>query len=125
LFHFWFSGATIQERLSAIDREALEKNEKPFPLSFFPSGEGEKPLPGLFLTDQVIQVSSFKKAEDNDDLIIRLFEPTGERRSTTLSLPCASVEKKVSLEAFEIKTFRFDWKAKTFADVDLMENRFS
>ncbi len=40
------------------------------------------------------------------DLIIRLFEPTGRKRTTVLSLPFARVRRNVELTPFEVKTLR-------------------
>ena len=122
LFRFWFNGGKVQDRLLAIDRQALVKNEKPFALSFFPPGQGEKPKPGVVLSDKVVQVTSIKKAEESVDLIIRLFEPTGQGRATTLSLPFVPIQKKILLQGFEIKTLKFNLKTRKFIEIDLMEN---
>jgi len=62
-----------------------------------------------------------KRAEDGRGLIIRLFEPTGKKRKTTLSLPWAKARKTVTLSPFEIRTFRFRPRAGTFEEVDLLE----
>ena len=122
LFRFWINGGEIQHRLSALDREALVKNEKPFAVSFFPHGFGEKQKPGVVLSDSVVQIATIKKAEKSDDLIIRLFEPTGHSRSTTLSIPTINFASKINLNAFEIKTCRVDLINGNMVYVDLMEN---
>jgi hypothetical protein len=93
IFRFWFDGGRRAERLTAVDREALAKNEKPFALAFFPSGQGKRPLPFIELSDDAVQVAAMKKAEDGRGLIIRLFEPTGQKRKTVLSLPWAKARK--------------------------------
>jgi alpha-mannosidase len=96
-------------------------NEPPFALCFSPSNAGDKPQPGAVLSDQTTQLAAFKRAEDGKDLIIRLFEPTGRKRSTTLSLPFAGARKKVNLSPFEIKTLRFNPNRRRFIEVDLLE----
>jgi alpha-mannosidase len=121
LFHFWINGGSRSARLTAVDREALVKNEKPFALAFFPSGRGKKPDPFVVLSDGAVQVAALKKAEDANGLIIRLFEPTGRKRLTTLSLPWAAIQKKVSLSPFEVRTFAFNPKTRRFLEVDLLE----
>jgi alpha-mannosidase len=121
LFRFWVKGGKKQERLAAVDREALAHNEKHFALSFFPSGTGRKPKPACVLSDDAIQVAAFKKAEDGPDLIIRLFEPTGKKRTAVLSLPFVPARTKVQLRPFEIRTLRFDPKTHEFQEVDLLE----
>jgi alpha-mannosidase len=104
-----------------VDREALTQNEKPFILSFFPSGQGKKPKPLAELQDHVVQLAAFKKAERGEDYIIRLFEPTGKNRSTTLVLPPLGLKKKIDLTGFEIKTLKVNARKKTLKEVSLME----
>jgi alpha-mannosidase len=121
VFHFWLNGGEAVERLERIDREALVKNEKPYVLSFFPPGRGKKTGAFIVLSDPTVQVSALKKAEDTEDLIIRLFEPTGKKRTTVLSLPFVPAKIRISLKPFELKTLRFSPKSRTFEDVDLLE----
>ena len=66
-------------------------------------------------------MSALKKAEDTEDLIIRLFEPTGKKRTTVLSLPFVPAKTRISLKPFELKTLRFSLKSRTFEEVDLLE----
>ncbi|MGI6706067.1 MAG: glycoside hydrolase family 38 C-terminal domain-containing protein [Clostridia bacterium] len=121
LFRFWINGGNAGQRLEAIDREALVHNEKPFVLSFFPSGDGLLPRPMMMVEDRAVQLTAFKKAEDSEDYIIRLFEPTGQGRSTRLTFPTLDMEAEISLEKFEIKTLKLDPKARTLTEVSLME----
>ena len=121
IFRFWFSGGRRGPRLAAIDREALAKNEKPFVLAFFPAGQGKRPLPFMELSDDAVQVAAAKRAEDGRGLIFRLFEPTGQKRKTVLTLPWARAKKTVTLSPFEIRSFRFRPGARTFEEVDLLE----
>jgi alpha-mannosidase len=120
-FRFWLNGGPAGERLAAIDREALAHNEPPIVLSFMPSGEGKSPQPFVTVSDDAIQVTALKKSEEGDDLIIRLFEPTGQPRSATLALPFARLAWEVSLGAFEVQTHRVNWQTKTWAITSLME----
>jgi alpha-mannosidase len=121
IFRFWLNGGDLSSRLTAVDREALAKNEKPFVLSFFPAGRGKKPQPFVHLSDEAVEITAAKKAEDGGNLIIRLFEPTGKKRTTILSLPWAAASKKVSLSAFEIKTLSFNPRTGVFRELDLLE----
>ncbi len=121
VFRFWFNGGPVRARLDAIDREALARNEKPFALSFFPPGTGKRPGPGVVVGDDVVQVTAIKKAHDDNDLIIRLFEPTGRARSTVVSIPSAGVRTKVALAPFEVKTLKVNVRRKSVREVDLIE----
>ena len=121
LFKFWFNGGQAADRLRKIDREALVKNEKPFALSFFPSGVETMPKPLATLSDEVVQIIAIKLAENSDDVIVRLFEPTGEQRTTTLNMPFAGICKKISLSPFEIKTLKIDIQNRKVIETNLME----
>jgi alpha-mannosidase len=123
VFRFWLNGGAAGERRARVDREALVKNQRPFALNAYPTGRGELPKAGPTLSDRVVQVTAFKLAEDGNDLIIRLFEPTGRRRSSTLELPFAGAKTKVSLSPFEIKTLRWSTRRRRFFEVNLLEER--
>lgn len=105
-FRFWFQGGPKNERLERVDREALAHNEAPYALSFSPSGQGTPPRPGLTLDDEVVQLTTFKAAEDGRGYIVRLFEPTGQGRGTMLRVPSLGIEHPVRLAPFEVKTLR-------------------
>lgn len=121
VYRFWLNAGPADHRLEQIDREALAKNESPVVLSFFPSGAGEMPLPLVTVDDPAVQLTAAKLAEDADDLIVRLFEPTGQDRSFTLSLPFLGIEQPMTLGAFEIRTLRIDPKSKSVKETDLLE----
>ncbi|MDH4197353.1 MAG: alpha-mannosidase, partial [Candidatus Aminicenantes bacterium] len=120
-FRLWLNAGGAAERLDSIDREALVKNEKPYALAYFPPAMGRTAKPGPVLSDDVVQLVAMKKAESGTALVVRLFEPTGRKRATTLALPFAGVKTRVTLGRFEVKTLRFDRRAKTFTEVDLLE----
>ncbi|MHB1627682.1 MAG: glycoside hydrolase family 38 C-terminal domain-containing protein, partial [Bacilli bacterium] len=125
LYRFWFKAGGVQERLEAIDCEALFHNEKPFVLSFFPHGSGTKPLPSVLLSDATVQMTTLKRAEDSDDYVIRLFEPTGRSRSTSVMIPVLGIEYVVVLNGFEVKTYRIHADIWAMEEMSLMEERSS
>jgi len=120
-FRFWLNAGPMTQRLDAVDREALVCNEKPFLLSFYPSGAGKSTVPGVLLSDDVTQLVAFKKAERSGHYILRLFEPAGVARSTTLRIPALGFEAVVKLGAFEVKTFRLDPDTRKWEETDLLE----
>jgi alpha-mannosidase len=123
VFRFWINGGEAQERLSHVDREALIKNESPMALSWFPPGKGEEILPSVLASNDTVQVTSVKMAEENNWLVLRLFEPTGEERKTVVSIPCLNLSFEVKLQGFEIKTMAVDLDSKEIFEVNLMEKR--
>jgi alpha-mannosidase len=122
LFHFWLNAGPALERLEAIDREALAHNEKPMALSFFPNGAGQTPAPFITLSDPVVQLTAAKQAEDGRGLILRLYEPTGQARKTTLSLPYAGFSRDIELSGFEIRTLRVVPEENLCEETSLVED---
>jgi alpha-mannosidase len=123
IFKFWINGGKASERFSVIDREAQVKNEFPVSLCCFPSGEGKKPLPGIMLSDDIVQLAAVKIAEKNNWLILRFFEPTGSKRNTHVSLPVLGLAFDLSLDGFEIKTIAVDRASLDLFEVDLLERK--
>jgi alpha-mannosidase len=121
VFRFWLNGGADGERLRAVDREALTHNERPLALSYWPSGNDEPTGRGPRLSGGVVQLTAFKRAEDGNDLIVRLFEPTGSPQETTLTVPAWGIKVAVHLGAFEIKTLRINLKTGRSRDVSLLE----
>jgi alpha-mannosidase len=123
VFHFWINGGRASERLDIVDRESSVKNEMPLALSCFPSGGGKETVPALVLSDRVIQATAVKLGEQKKWLILRLFEPSGKRRETRISIPSLSLEFDVSLDSFELKSLAVDLETRDVFEVDLMERK--
>ena len=123
VFSFWCNAGKASQRLKRVDREALAKNERPFALSFNPPAAGALPRPLAILSDDVVQMTAVKKAEKGNAMVVRLFEPTGRKRHTVLSLPCLGKKIKLSLGAFEIKTIKINLRTGKWIESDLMENK--
>jgi alpha-mannosidase len=121
VFRFWIDGGPAAERLAAVDREASVRNDPPFALCAFPPGSGTRPLPGIVLEDEVVQVGAMKMAETGDRVVVRLFEPTGQARSTTVRIPALGVRFDVPLGGFEVRTFAIDPATKRIEETDLLE----
>jgi alpha-mannosidase len=62
-----------------------------------------------------------KMAEDDDRLILRLFEPTGEARTVTVAIPPLDLRFDITLGAFECKTLAVDLASRTVRETDLLE----
>ncbi len=121
LYTFWLNAGSLAERRAVVDREADMRNEKPFALSFFPSGDGKKPGAFVRLEGGTAQLSAFKKEERGDGYILRLFEPTGSAQTTNVSIPALGIHHEVRLNGFEIRTLRLDPEAGTLEDAKLCE----
>jgi alpha-mannosidase len=122
-FRFWIKAGMGNERMENIDREALIKNEFPMTLCCFPTGKGNKTEPGIILSNQAVQLNTFKIAEENNNLIFRLFEPTGRIQKTTIKIPYLNIEFDVELNRFEIKTIAINIETKEYFETDLLERK--
>lgn len=120
-YTFWINGGELAARRAHVDREADAHNEKPFALSFFPSGEGQQPDSYLLLDGGTVQLSAFKKEERGEGYVIRLFEPTGSEQTTTLLIPSLGIREEVMLNGHEIRTYRLDVSARTLQVIGLCE----
>ena len=121
-YRFWLNAGPVEERMNQIERECVAVSEQPYALSFFPCGDGE--LPGEFMTlsGDTIKISAIKKAEQDDDLIVRLFNPTEENQSAKLSIPCVNKFKaNLKFTKFEVKTLKINIKTGEFKEVNLLE----
>lgn len=85
-----------------VDFEAEKYNQKPYVLSFFPSGLGEKTEKPLVLDNKNIILSALKK-ENNGKVLIRLYNSSFEKQTAILKFE----EKSLSVDftPFEVKTF--------------------
>ena len=120
-FRLWFNAGKVNDRLKTIDREALTRNEKAVALSFFPSGQGRLAKPFATLSDSVVQIVAIKPAEKGQDYVIRLFEPTGRRRTTILSLPLLKKRINLTFGGFELKTLCVHPTTGKHRETDLLE----
>ena len=124
LFRFRISAGETSRRLAHIDREALVFNEAPMAVSFFPSGQ-ENPTGALLqLEDDVVQVAAVKKTQKGNDLVIRLFEPTGNNRSTRLLIPSLNMDEKIELAGFEVKTLLINTDLRKVSESNLLEEAY-
>ena len=93
-------------------------NMAPMALSYYPTGEGEKPaVPMLLSGNSVVQWTALKQAEDGDGWVVRLFNPTAQAQTTTLQF--ADAEAVLTFVAYEIKSLRY--QNGTLHETDLLE----
>ena len=104
-FSFTFDFGGKQELMDKAARSALSFNVQPMIYSFYPTGKGEMPQCPVRLEDtEIITMNAFKKAEDGEGYLVRLFNPTEETQ--TAKLYVLGAEKELSFGKYEIKTVR-------------------
>jgi alpha-mannosidase len=105
-FSFRIDFGTFHEVLKGIDRRALEFNEKPMVLTAYPSGEGQKPGKLIEMEGEDVILQAFKKAEDGEGFIMRLYNGADVIRAVILRSRLLGFEEEVKVGAFEIATYR-------------------
>ncbi|MFC2158109.1 glycoside hydrolase family 38 C-terminal domain-containing protein [Acidobacteriota bacterium] len=120
-FKFRIQGGPADDRLGKIDRESLSFNEEPMALCCSPPGTGTLPQAGILLTDENVQLTAVKKAEEGNRIIFRIFEPSGKESSTRITIPLIDLTMESVLKPFEIKTLSVDLGKREVIEVDLTE----
>ena len=95
-------------------RKALSFNETPMAVNIFPSGDGydEDGIPAgriPFLTlsqDSPVILTALKPTEDGEDTLLRLFNPTAEKASVTVTCPTLALSERLTLGVYEAATYR-------------------
>ena len=121
LYAFVIEGGGEAERLENVSREALAFNEKPYALSFFPSGQGEAPAPGAILTGEGVLLTALRRSADGRGVIVRLFDSTGRGASAHVELPLIRAQADVTLSPFEFKTLRADPKTGEVTEASALD----
>ncbi len=104
-FSFEFCFGERDLLLNNASRIAQHFNVAPMVLSFYPTGVGELPCAPISISENdIVNITAFKKAENTDDYIIRLFNPTENEQSARLTYFGNSTS--VHFGAFEIKTLK-------------------
>ncbi len=120
-YKFYVQGGTPTEMNENIDRMAQHFNEQPYGFSYCPPGEGE-PVSSLMQIDNPgVMVSAIKKSEDSEGYIIRLYEGSGETAEAKITFPAHKLEKTISFNGFEIKTFLWNPQTGDFKETSLIE----
>lgn len=120
-YKFYIQGGTSTEMNENIDRMAQHFNEQPYGFSYCPPGEGE-PVSSLMQIDNPrVMVSAIKKSEDSEGYIIRLYEGSGEAAEAKITFPAHKLEKAISFNGFEIKTFLWNPETGDFKETSLVE----
>lgn len=122
VYKFWFNAGPVKSRLSTLSAEALQQNEKPFALSFFPLGSGQTPKPLALINNPAIELSAFKKAERSADWIVRLFNTSSRKQTADITLPALGSRQTLAFGPYEIKTLNVNTKGKA-VPVNLVEEK--
>ncbi|MBQ4322218.1 MAG: alpha-mannosidase [Oscillospiraceae bacterium] len=108
LYVFRLEGGCAETRLASVGKEAALLGEAPMVLSFFPNKEKKIPhFPMCTLTGDSVEMTAFRRAQDGNGWIIRLFESAGRKEKAVLSFPGTGLAYGALLHPFEAKTLRY------------------
>jgi alpha-mannosidase len=122
-FKFWLNGGDAKKRMDNIARQAQTKSELPFSVCYFPSGKGEIPKSLIKIDDEIVQLTTLKKSEYSDDIIIRLFEPTGTARNIKIESSLLDTHFDIEMKPFEIKTLKLNPESRKLQETNLLEEK--
>lgn len=122
-YRFYLNAGSVEERLGNIGREAVIKHERPYIMNGFTDINTDASLPFLEVEDSRIICSSVKEAEDRTGFVIRVFNTTAEVVKTTIRSAVYGTEQKLSLEPYEIRTYKYKKAEHQWEETDLLENK--
>ena len=120
-YEFILNASDAESRRENVEREAAVAAEHPMVLSFFPTGLGNAVKPFCFIDGNSVTLSVFKRSEDGKKFIIRLFNPTRDKRAATVTIPAQGICKAIELNGFEFKSFAVCPGNPELTEVDLLE----
>ncbi len=118
-FSFWLNASDEAERKDKIAKEVVAVTQPPYAMAVFAAANKTSEKPLYTIDDENVEVMAFKKAENSDDYVVRLFEATGKARKATFASDVFGVKEDIEFAPFEVKTF-FVNKGK-FEETDLIE----
>jgi len=121
VLRFWMNAGDPDERLERIDMEARLKNVGLMTVSANPPGKNVEIKQGVTISDAAVGLVALKKAEEDEKIIIRMFESTGKRRKVKVSIPYLDKKIDMEIDPFEIKSIAIDIENKQWQEVDLLE----
>lgn len=100
-FKIRIQAGEIKEKLSSL---ALRWNEKPYVLSYFPSGECVQPQKLVEIENEVIVLAAFRQIKE-DTYLMRLVNESDKNCVTKINIEYFNIETKLIFQQFEVKTF--------------------
>jgi len=113
LYQFRLVAGSPAEIMENSGKEAMSFNEKPMALSFFPCGAGVRPASAVTIEGSGVEMTTFKRAEKGDWYVLRLFNPLGEDRTVSVTVPAMEASAQLTIRAHEFQTFKVEKGAIT------------
>ena len=118
-YSFLLCAGAVQEMEDlAVKADAF--NEKPMAISFYPSGAGQKPDPAIEIDHPTVQLIAFKRAQDEEGYVVRLFNPHAKEQTVKLISRPLEIAEIQTLQPYEILSLRLQ-KGRV-ESIDLLEH---
>jgi len=118
-YSFKIVGGNLQYIKKNIDKLALVYNEKPYIITAYPAGEEVEIKSLVELSNTSILLQAFKKAERNDNYVVRLYNSTDNKQTCEVYSELLNIKETIEFNNFEIKTFVI--KNNKLVGTDLLE----
>lgn len=102
-FEFNFGGK--EERFIEIEKESKIAHQKPYAISFFPTGNGEVCKEFMELEGDGVSLSAVRKAKNGKDILVRLFNSLDKQNKATVSLKFCNSKNTVEFKPYQFKSF--------------------
>ena len=107
--------------INEIDARAEIYNQPPILISFYASGQGEKPKSLIETDNKRVIISAIKKSHDGNGHIIRLYNSSPSAEAVKINSPFFGINETLTLTPFEVKTYRI---TDALYETDMMEGLF-
>ncbi len=105
-FSFIFVAGDTQDVVDSIDTKSLIAHQTPYVMNYFPTGSGSKVKPFMDIDNKAVQISAFKKAEDYNGYIIRIFNTSDKPQKSLIKIESEKIDFDVILNGYEFQSYR-------------------
>ena len=105
-FEYVLSVGTQDERRVNVDFEAAVFNQRPFGVSYFPSGQGKKCSSFVKISNKAVSLVTVRQTESGD-YTLRLFNPLPTAETGVLEIEASGVRGTFTLQPMEIMTLLY------------------
>jgi alpha-mannosidase len=121
LFRFRIQAGPVSERLESVDLESRLLNCGSMSLCCYPPKSGNDAGNAIVVTNKAIRLAVLKWAEDDNRIIIRLFDTSGKSNQVAVMIPSLDLTIPLLFTGSEIKTLSVNPITREISEIDLLE----
>lgn len=104
-FDFELGFSERQERYNNIEMESQAAHQKPYAISYFPTGNGQECKALMEISNAAVALTALKRARNGKDVLIRLYNSSNQKAETKVTLHFCQSEHSVSFLPYQFKSF--------------------